>query len=126
VDSNPDRASGRTGKWKAAEDSKLKDAVKTHGGKNWKEIAALVPGRTEKQCWKRWNGMTSWDPKIDRASWRTAKWTVVEVIKLAAAVQTHGGKNWVQIAALVPGRTRNQCVVTDAMTNARRMREQVL
>jgi hypothetical protein len=41
-------ASGRTGKWTAVEDSKLKNAVQTHGGKNWCAIAALVPGRTEK------------------------------------------------------------------------------
>jgi hypothetical protein len=37
----------RKGKWAADEDSKLKDAVQTHGGKNWKTIAALVLGRTK-------------------------------------------------------------------------------
>jgi hypothetical protein len=31
------------------------------------------------------------------------------VIKLKAAVQIHGGKNWDAVAALVPGRTRKQC-----------------
>jgi hypothetical protein len=45
---------GRTGKWAEHEVTKLKDAVLTHGDKNWKGIAALVPGRTKKQCCKKW------------------------------------------------------------------------
>jgi hypothetical protein len=40
-------AAGRTGKWVEDEDSKLKDAVQTHGEKDWAAIAALVPGRTK-------------------------------------------------------------------------------
>jgi hypothetical protein len=50
LDPNIDRASGRTGKWTAGEDSKLMDAVQTHDGENWETIAALVPGRTKIQC----------------------------------------------------------------------------
>jgi hypothetical protein len=34
------------GEWTAVEDGKLKDAVQTHGGKNWVAISALVAGRT--------------------------------------------------------------------------------
>jgi hypothetical protein len=45
----------RTGKWVEDEDSKLKDAVQTHGGKNWVAIAALVPGRSKQQCRSRWH-----------------------------------------------------------------------
>jgi hypothetical protein len=45
---------GRTGKWTAVEDVKLKDAGQTHGGKDWGAITALVPGRTIKQCWGTW------------------------------------------------------------------------
>jgi myb proto-oncogene protein len=41
------------------------------------------------------------DPSIDRSSGRTCKWTADEDSKLQAAVQTHSGKNWVAIAALV-------------------------
>jgi hypothetical protein len=37
------------------EDSKLKDAVHTHGDKDWVAIAALVPGRRQKQCRNRWH-----------------------------------------------------------------------
>jgi hypothetical protein len=57
VVSNIDRASGRTDKWTEDELIKLKDAAQTHGGKNWKNIAALVPGRTDKQYSDRWRDM---------------------------------------------------------------------
>jgi hypothetical protein len=102
-----DPSIGRKGKWTAVEDSKLKDAVQTHGGKNWGAIARLVPGRTEKQCNKRWHD--GLDPSIDRVSGRTGKWTEDEDIKLKDAVQMHGVKNWCAITALVPGRTKTQC-----------------
>jgi uncharacterized protein (DUF2237 family) len=107
LDPSIDRASGRKGKWTAVEDSKLKDAVQTHGGKNWIAISALVPGRTKRQCEYRWQDAL--DPSIDQANGRTGRWTEDEVAKLKDAVLTHGGKNWVAIAALVPGRTKNQC-----------------
>jgi hypothetical protein len=98
---------GRKGKWEEAEDSKLKDAVQTHGDKDWIALSALVPGRTRIQCYNRWhNGL---DPNIERASGRTGKWAEDENSKLKDAVQTHGDKDWAAIAALVPGRTRNQC-----------------
>jgi hypothetical protein len=98
---------GRTGKWAEDEDSKLKDAVQTHGGKDWAAIASLVPGRVEKQCWSRWHDVL--DPSIDRESGRSSNWTAVEDSKLKDAVQMHGGKDWAAITALVPGRTRTQC-----------------
>jgi hypothetical protein len=104
---NIDRGSGCKGKWTAVEDSKLKDAVKTHGAKKWGLIAALVPGRTKKQCCNRWHDALN--PSIGRANGRTGKWTEDEDMKLKDAAQTHGGKNWVAIAALVPGRTKQQC-----------------
>jgi hypothetical protein len=53
---------GRTGKWTEDEDSKLKDAVHTHGGKNWVLIATLVLGRTRFQCSNRWHDAL--DPSI--------------------------------------------------------------
>jgi hypothetical protein len=102
-----DRETGRAGAWVEDEDIKLKNAVQTHGGKNWAAIAALVPGRTKSQCHNRWHNAL--DPRFDRANGRTGTWTEDEDIKLKNAVQTHGGKNWAAIAALVPGRTKNQC-----------------
>jgi myb proto-oncogene protein len=98
---------GTCGKWTAGEDSKLEDAVQTHGGKHWGTIAALVPGRTKIQCNRRWKDAL--DPSIDRTDECTGKWTAVEDSKLKDAVQTHDGKNWGLIAALVPGRTKHQC-----------------
>jgi myb proto-oncogene protein len=101
------RANGRTGKWTADEDSKLKDAVQRHGGKDWAEISALVPGRVESQCRHRWRNVL--DPIIVRANGRTGKWAEDEDSKLKDAVQRHGGKDWDAFTALVPGRTRKQC-----------------
>jgi hypothetical protein len=103
LDSSVEGATICTGKWAEDEDIKLKDAVKRHGGKNWKDIAVLVPGRTELQCRDRWkNG-------LDQASARKGKWVEDEDIKLKDAVKRHGGKNWKDIAVLVPGRTEQQC-----------------
>jgi hypothetical protein len=105
--SSIDTTSARMGKWAADEDSKLKDAVITHGGKNWALIATLVSGRTKKQCYSRWKDFLG--PSIDWTTRRRGNWTAVEDRKLTDAVQTHGGKNWCAISALVPGRTRSQC-----------------
>jgi hypothetical protein len=102
-----DRASKRTGKWPVEEYIKLKGAVQTYGGKNWDAIAALVPGRGRYQCYSRWRRVLN--RSIDRTSERTGKWPAEEDIKLKDAVQTHGGKNWDAIAALVPGRVASQC-----------------
>jgi myb proto-oncogene protein len=74
----------RAGKWTADEDIKLKDAVHTHGGKNWNAIAMLVPSRTKKQCGNRWRDIS--DPNIGGANRRTGKWAVAEVAKLNNAV----------------------------------------
>jgi hypothetical protein len=105
---DPDRANERTGKWAEDEDSKLEDAVQTHGGKNWGKISALVPGRSRLQCTNRWHH-TKLDPSIDRASGCMGKWTAVEDNKLKGAVQTHGSKNWAAISELVASRTKRQC-----------------
>jgi myb proto-oncogene protein len=48
------------GKWSVEEDAKLTDAVKEHSGSNLIRVAALVPGRTNKQCGQRW--ATNLDP----------------------------------------------------------------
>jgi hypothetical protein len=103
-----DRASEPKGcRWTAVEDSKLKDAVQTHGDKDWGEIAALVPGRTKHQCLDRWNKYM--DPSLGRLNGQTGKWAAVEDSKLKDAVQAHGEKEWGAISLMVPGRTKNQC-----------------
>jgi myb proto-oncogene protein len=107
LDPSIDKANERTGKWTADEYIKLKDAVQTHGGKNWGAIAALVPGRTKNQCRHRWHDVLN--SSIARASGRTGKWTEDEDSKLRNAVHRHGGKDWAAISALVPDRTIHQC-----------------
>jgi hypothetical protein len=102
-----DRVNVRTGKWTEDEDSKLKDAVPTHGDKDWVAISALVLGRTKRQCSNRWKDVS--EPSVDRAGGRKGKWTAVEDSKLKDVVQTLGGNDWVAVAALVPGRSRKQC-----------------
>jgi hypothetical protein len=87
--------------WTEDEDSKLKGAVRTYGGKNWDAIAALVPGRTYAQCYNRWHDTL--EPIIDRTTGRTGKWGEDEDIKLKDAIQMHGAKNWKEIAVLVLG-----------------------
>jgi hypothetical protein len=98
---------GRKGKWTAVEDGTLKDAVQMYGGMNWAAIAALVPGRTKTQCCNRWHDAL--DPRIALTGGSKGEWTGAEYSKLKDAVQTHGDKDWGAIAALVPGRTKNQC-----------------
>ena len=100
---------GRTGKWGEDEEIKLKDAVQTmavqtHGGKNWDAIAALVPDRTKGQCRSKWHNAS--ESSIHVTPVHTGTWTEDEDIKLKDAVQTRSGKNWNEIAALVPGRSR--------------------
>jgi hypothetical protein len=100
VDQTTARMDGR-GKWALEEDAKLTDAVTELGGNDWVAIAALVPGRTNHQCRQRW-GKTL-DPAIS-----TGKWTLEDDAKLTEAVKKQG-KDWVAVAALVPGRTNAQC-----------------
>jgi hypothetical protein len=96
------------GKWTAEEDRMLLHAVNRFSGTRWKQIAALIPGRTKKQCWNRWQ-YTS-DPSVVRITERTGKWLTEEDDKLMAAVKKYDGKSWDSIAALVPSRTKRQCM----------------
>jgi hypothetical protein len=102
---NPSTAltAGRTGTWEEDEDSKLKDAVKSHGDKDWGAISALVPGRTRTQCCSRWHNVAL------TARRKGSRWTAVEDSQLKDAVKTHGDRDWAVIAALVPSRTKHQC-----------------
>jgi hypothetical protein len=102
-----------TGSWTLEEDAKLSSAVantrKKSWGKefriDWVTIAALFPGRTINQSKHKWYDVL--DPSIDRANGRKGdSWTADEDSKLKDAVQTHGGKNWAAITALVAGRTK--------------------
>jgi hypothetical protein len=97
----------RVGKWTTDEDNMLKAAVKKHYGKDWAAIAALVSGRTRKQCSCRWHEKLR--PKTDGTTARSGSWTTDEDSTLKDAVEKHKGKNWDAISALVSGRTKVQC-----------------
>jgi hypothetical protein len=96
-----DPANGNTGRWKPEEDAKLTEAVKKHG-KNWVATAAMFSGRTKKQCRSRWT------QALDPANGDKGKWKPEEDVKLTEAVKRHD-KDWVSVAAMVSGRTNQQC-----------------
>jgi hypothetical protein len=111
--------------WTPADDATLTSAVAatprkkrgTEHAIDWKAVHALVGpglGRTKNQCFYRWH--TELDPSIDREAalqGRKGHWTAAENIQLQDAVRTYGSNhrptNWDNVAALVPGRTKNQC-----------------
>jgi hypothetical protein len=88
------------GRWKLEEDAKLTDAVEKHG-KNWLVVAEMVHGRTNQQCRTRY--MHTLDP-----SKTTYRWKPEEDAKLTDAVKKYG-KDWVAAAAMISGRTNQQC-----------------
>jgi myb proto-oncogene protein len=73
LDPSIDRMNERTGAWILDEDSKLKDAVQTHGARNWGAITARVPSRVESQCHIRWHNVL--DPSIHRVNGLRGEWT---------------------------------------------------
>jgi hypothetical protein len=101
--------------WTPEEDTKLTTAVETtckkkqgeEYGTDWVAVAALVPGRTNKQCYKRWHDALH--SKSDEMTARKGEWTIEEDAKLKDAVEKYSGKNWAAISSLVPGRTKKQC-----------------
>jgi hypothetical protein len=60
----------------------------------------------ESQCWQRWHHEL--DPSIVQVTGKTGRWTGDEDSEQKDSVNTHGGKDWAAIAALVLGRTKHQ------------------
>ncbi|KAF9952358.1 hypothetical protein BGZ72_006333 [Mortierella alpina] len=89
--------------WTPEEDEYLRAAVQLYGDKTekWAKIAACVPGRTNKNCRKRW--FHSLDPKLKKGAW-----TEEEDHLLRTGVQMFKGQ-WSKIAERIPGRTDDQC-----------------
>ncbi|KAF9438760.1 hypothetical protein BGZ76_005066 [Entomortierella beljakovae] len=89
--------------WTPEEDEYLRAAVQLYGDKTekWAKIAACVPGRTNKNCRKRW--FHSLDPKLKKGPW-----TEDEDRLLMTGVQMFRGQ-WSRIAERIPGRTDDQC-----------------
>ncbi|KAI8066820.1 hypothetical protein BC940DRAFT_257414 [Gongronella butleri] len=97
------RRFGERAPWTAKEDKLLRAAVEEYGDKTekWSRIAECVPGRTNKNCRKRW--FHSLDPKL-----RKGAWTPEEDEILCEAVKKFHSK-WSKIADLLEGRTDDQC-----------------
>ncbi|KAF9996447.1 hypothetical protein BGZ80_002076 [Entomortierella chlamydospora] len=89
--------------WTPEEDEFLRKAVQKYGDKTekWAKIAACVPGRTNKNCRKRW--FHSLDPSLKKGGW-----TEEEDHLLRTGVEMFRGQ-WSKIAERIQGRTDDQC-----------------
>ncbi|RPB02887.1 hypothetical protein L873DRAFT_1787362 [Choiromyces venosus 120613-1] len=90
-------------KWTEGEDAILRDAVLKggEGACDWHLIASCIPGRTNKDCRKRWHYKVA-------ATVNKGPWEVAEDEKLWAAVQEHGSR-WALVAQVVKTRNGDQC-----------------
>lgn len=98
--SNPVRKANPR-RWTKEEDEALRHAVESHREKNWKAIAAEVPGRNHTQCLQRWTKVLA--PGLVKGHWSPQEDDLLR--RLVASEQ----KNWGEVAAKIPGRTSKQC-----------------
>lgn len=89
-------------RWLQVEDDILREAVKEHKEKNWKEIAKKVPGRNHVQCLQRWKKVLK--PGLIKGHWEKAEDELL--MKLVMGGTT---RNWGEVAVMIPGRTAKQC-----------------
>ncbi|KAL4981873.1 hypothetical protein BDW68DRAFT_192616 [Aspergillus falconensis] len=91
--------------WTAEEDVILKREVRRVQAEgdniSWHEIAAFLPGRTNKDCRKRWYGTAG-------AKVKKGPWTEAEDARLRKAIERHGTK-WAVVASVVGTRLPDQC-----------------
>ncbi|PKS06223.1 hypothetical protein jhhlp_006969 [Lomentospora prolificans] len=92
--------------WTPWEDQTLRTRVahyvETRGTQwRWKEVAQAIPGRTAKDCRKRW--LHSLDPSL-----RKGRWTEEED-RILLDAYARLGPAWNEIANLIPGRKDDQC-----------------
>ncbi|CZT12187.1 uncharacterized protein RAG0_16107 [Rhynchosporium agropyri] len=92
--------------WTLAEDELLRTAVKNASAQNrpllWRELAKSVPGRSNKDCRRRW-----WNSLADGPA--KGPWSENEDERLIEAVQKHG-TNWSQVSLAVGSRNSDQCL----------------
>lgn len=90
------------GKWTPEEDASLRKAVTANSGRNWKKIAAHLPGRSDVQCLHRWQ-------KVLKPGLVKGPWTPKEDDLVRELVQKYGHKKWSFIARQLHGRLGKQC-----------------
>ncbi|KAF2472917.1 uncharacterized protein BDR25DRAFT_219408 [Lindgomyces ingoldianus] len=95
-------------KWTIAEDQKLREEVEaqsmfvTEGEvKDWCRIAAKLPGRTNKDCRKRWHNSVA-------GGLKKGQWAKTEDVQLSRGVQKFG-QRWTLVADVVGSRSADQC-----------------
>ncbi|RDW68753.1 uncharacterized protein DSM5745_08513 [Aspergillus mulundensis] len=91
--------------WTPEEDVILKREVRRVQAEgdniSWHDIAAFLPGRTNKDCRKRWYGTAA-------AKVKKGPWTESEDERLRRAIERHGTK-WAVVASVVGTRLPDQC-----------------
>jgi hypothetical protein len=87
------------GSWTREEDETVIEFVEREGTKNWRKLAALLPGRVGKQCRERWRNHL--DPDVNREPWSDREDAIL--------VELHEklGNQWVKMAESLPGRSDN-------------------
>ncbi|MDR2412483.1 MAG: hypothetical protein LBD66_02670 [Holosporales bacterium] len=81
------------------EDERLTQVVQNSSKKDWRIIAAFMPGRDQHQCWERWKNYL-------RPGLNPGPWTPEEDQLLREKVSELGTK-WIQIEPFFLGRSQN-------------------
>ncbi|KZM27975.1 chromatin binding [Ascochyta rabiei] len=92
-------------RWSLAEDQILHEQVEVQqtegGGKDWCRVASALPGRTNKDCRKRWHNSVA-------EGLNKGQWSRPEDQLLLNGVHQYGSQ-WTKVATCVSSRSADQC-----------------
>lgn len=92
-------------RWTLAEDQTLREHVDAQqaqgGGRDWCQIALALPGRTNKDCRKRWHNSVA-------EGLKKGQWSKSEDQLLTHGVHCYGSQ-WTKVATCVSSRSADQC-----------------